>query len=295
MTRSYVHGHGAREHRRLQDQAGALVEIVHGGIAFPRGSAVLEVGCGVGAQTCTLAVRSPGARFTCIDVSAESLRRAAERVRAAGLRNVELRQADAMALPFGAGTFDHAFVCFVLEHLRDPVAALAAVRRVLRPGGTITVVEGDHGLTAFHPDHPAAHAAIDCQVRLQARAGGNALIGRQLYPLLRAAGFREVRAEPRMVYVDGSRPRLADAFTRKTFTAMIQGVRAPALEAGLLEPETFDAGVRALERAAEPDGVFCYTFFRAVGVRQRGTRSGARAPSGRARGGPRGARSGRGG
>lgn len=272
MTRSYVHGHGVREHRRLADQAGALVEIVHGGVAYPRGSRVLEVGCGVGAQTCTLAARSPGARFTSIDVSTASLRKASARVRAAGLRNVELRQADVMALPFEAGSFDHAFVCFVLEHLTEPARALAALRRVLRPGGTVTVVEGDHGLTAFHPDDPAAHAAIDCLVRLQARAGGDALIGRQLHPLLRAAGFGEVRAEPRMVYVDGSRPGLADAFTRKTFTAMVRGVRAPALAAGLVDAATFDAGVRALRRAARPDGVFCYTFFRAVGVRPGQTR-----------------------
>lgn len=266
MARAYVHGHGDREHQRLHDQAGALVEIVHGGVAYPRGSRVLEVGCGVGAQTCTLAGRSPGARFTAIDVSEASLRKASARVRAACLRNVELRHADVGALPFAAGSFDHAFVCFVLEHLEDPVRALRAVRRVLRPGGTITVVEGDHGLTAFHPDAAAAHAAIDCLVRLQARAGGDALIGRQLYPLLRAAGFREVRAEPRIVYVDGSRPDLADAFTRKTFTAMVRGVRAPALAAGLLDAATFDAGVRALGRTARRDGVFCYTFFRAVGT-----------------------------
>jgi hypothetical protein len=69
-----------------------------------------------------------------------------------------------------------------------------------------------------------------------------------------------------VVYVDGSRPGLADAFTRKTFGAMIQGVREPAMAAGLIDASTFDAGIRALDRAAEPDGVFCYTFFRAVGV-----------------------------
>jgi hypothetical protein len=67
-----------------------------------------------------------------------------------------------------------------------------------------------------------------------------------------------------MVYVDGSRPNLADGFTRRTFTAMIAGVREPAIAAGLSDPERFDAGITALGRAAEPDGVFCYTFFKAV-------------------------------
>jgi hypothetical protein len=93
------------------------------------------------------------------------------------------------------------------------------------------------------------------------------LIGRRLYPLLAEAGFRDVRVSPRMAYADGSRPDMADGFTRKTFAAMIEGVREPALAAGLITPRRFDEGIRALHRAAEPDGVFCYSFFKAVGCR----------------------------
>jgi hypothetical protein len=102
---------------------------------------------------------------------------------------------------------------------------------------------------------------------LQRRAGGNALIGRQVYPLLVAAGFDDVRVSPRMVYVDASRPKLVDGFTLKTFTAMIEGVREPAIAAGLLDAATFDAGIRALRRTTEADGVFCYTFFKGVATR----------------------------
>ena len=128
------------------------------------------------------------------------------------------------------------------------------------------MVEGDHGSAHFHPDSAAAQAAIDAQVRLQAAAGGDALIGRRLYPLLRGAGLEDVRVEPRIVYVDGSRPDLIDGFTRRTFTAMIEGVRDPALAAGLLDAEAFDAGVRDLHRTAADDGTFSYTFFKGVGV-----------------------------
>ena len=180
---------------------------------------------------------------------------------------MQFQQADIFALPFNPASFDHVFVCFVLEHLSRPVEALATLRKLLRPGGSVTVIEGDHGSAYFHPDSDAAHAAIRCQVELQRAAGGNALIGRQLYPLLRQAGFDAVRVSPRMVYVDSSRPHLVDGFTRKTFTAMIEGVREPAIKAGMAEPEVFDAGIRALYRAAETDGVFCYTFFKAVGER----------------------------
>ncbi|HPJ84161.1 MAG TPA: SAM-dependent methyltransferase, partial [Methanothrix sp.] len=107
--------------------------------------------------------------------------------------------------------------------------------------------------------------AIDCQVRLQERAGGNAMIGRELYPLLSRAGFSEVSVSPRMVYADGSRPAMAEGFTRRTFTAMIEGVRDAALAEGMMAAAEFDEGVGDLYRTSEEDGVFCYTFFKATG------------------------------
>jgi SAM-dependent methyltransferase len=268
MSGGYAHGYQPRENERLHEQAGTLVDLLHSDTTYPRGSAVLEAGCGVGAQTVTLARRSPDARFTSVDVSADSIAESRRRVQRAGLTNVELRQADILDLPFESESFDHVFVCFVLEHLARPVEALMALNRVLRPGGTTTVIEGDHGSAYFHPDSPAAHAAIACQVELQRRAGGNALIGRQLHPLMVEAGLDAVHVSARMVYVDSSRPELVDGFTRRTFTAMIEGVREPAIAAGLIEPSRFDAGIRALHRTTEADGVFCYTFFKGVGTKR---------------------------
>jgi hypothetical protein len=165
------------------------------------------------------------------------------------------------------GSFDHIFVCFVLEHLPQPIHALRAMKQVLNRGGSITVIEGDHGSTYFYPDSEAAQKAIQCQVDLQRKAGGNSLIGRELYPLLKNAGFSSVRVSPRMVYVDASKPALVDGFTKKTFTAMIEGIRQSAFEAGIIDQPTFDKGIRDLYRTAEKDGVFCYTFFKAVAIK----------------------------
>ncbi len=265
MNQEYVHGYEPNEAVRLQDQADTLVELLHSDTHFSEGCTVLEAGCGVGAQTITLARNSSGAKITSVDISASSLEQAESHARAAGIDNVTFQQADIFSLPFQPDSFDHVFICFVLEHLPRPADALANLRAVLRPGGTITVIEGDHGSTYFHPENEAADAAIQCQVELQRMAGGNAHIGRQLYPLLSQSGFDSVRVSPRMVYADASKPDLVDGFTKKTFTAMIEGTRGSALEAGIIEPAAFDDGVQALYRTAEPDGTFCYTFFKAVG------------------------------
>jgi SAM-dependent methyltransferase len=261
----YVHGYDRRANTRLQDQADALVDLLHCDTRYPEGSLVLEAGCGVGAQTVTLVRNSPRAQFVSIDISAQSLAAAKAKVQAP---NVRFQQADVFKLPFAHESFDHVFVCFLLEHVARPLEVLARLKEVLKPGGSVTVIEGDHGSTYFHPDSEAAHDAIRCQVELQRAAGGNANIGRELYPLLTQAGFEGVGVSPRMVYVDSSRPHLVEGFTRKTFTAMIEGVRSRAIGARMITPERFDEGIRALYRTAEEDGVFCYTFFKGYAVKR---------------------------
>jgi SAM-dependent methyltransferase len=255
----YVHGYSAVEARRLGDQADTLALLLHGDTYYEPGSKVLEVGCGVGAQTVHLVASSPQADITAVDVSAGSLAMARARV---GDR-VTWRQADLFALPFADNEFDHLFVCFVLEHLTDPTAALRTLHRVLRPGGTLTVIEGDHGSAYFHPHSEYARRTIECLVRLQP---GNALIGRQLHPLLTTAGYHQVTVTPRTVYADGSRPAMVEGFTRNTFVAMIEPVRDEAIAAGLITSAEWERGIVDLRSTADPGGTFNYTFFKATAV-----------------------------
>jgi len=130
MASAYVHGYDRKEAQRLQDQATTLVDLLHMDTAFPAGSTVLEAGCGVGAQTVAIAARSPGAHITSIDLSEVSLQAARKAVEANGLSNVRLLQGDIMHLEFAPDSFDHVFICFVLEHLPQPMAALDALKRV---------------------------------------------------------------------------------------------------------------------------------------------------------------------
>ena len=268
MTKNaYVHGYSAREATRLNDQAETLDNLLHHDTLFNPGDLVLEAGCGVGAQTRIIAPKNPETRFVSVDLSVESLTSAKKTTDSLQIRNVEYQQADIFKLPFSDATFDGILVCFVLEHLHDPLAALRELKRVLKKDGTIMVIEGDHGSTFFYPDSSYAHRAIDCQVQLQKKHGGNCNIGRELYPLLSNSGFRNIHVTPRMVYVDASHPRLVEGFIRNTFTAMIEGVGSEAFRQGIVDEETFNRGIHDLYRTAEADGVFSYTFFKGIATK----------------------------
>ena len=268
MTKtSYVHGYSAREATRLNDQAETLDNLLHHDTLFNPGDLVLEAGCGVGAQTRIITPKNPETRFIAVDLSVESLASAKETMHSLKIHNVEFQQADIFKLPFSDNVFDGILVCFVLEHLHDPLSALRELKRVLKKDGVIMVIEGDHGSTFFYPDSSYAHLAINCQVQLQKKHGGNCNIGRELYPLLSSSGFRNTHVTPRMVYVDASRPRLVDGFIRNTFTAMIEGVGPDALQQNITDKETFDKGIRDLYRTADSDGVFSYTFFKGTAIK----------------------------
>lgn len=212
-----------------------------------------------------LSKNSPQAQITSIDISEDSLNLARDRTAGEGITNVEFRLENIFYLPFGNESFDHVFVCFVLEHLMEPVKALASLRRVLRTGGTITVIEGDHGSCFFHPGTEAAVKAWNSLVEVQARLGGNSLIGRQVYPLLKRAGFSDITVSPRMVYSDPSRLHMEEGFVRRTIIPMVEGVRESAIGMGIIDAETFNRGIGDLHRTAGEEGTFAYTFFKGVG------------------------------
>jgi ubiquinone/menaquinone biosynthesis C-methylase UbiE len=264
----YVHGYSDREALRLNDQAETLDEIIHNDTIFSKGSFVLEAGCGVGAQTKIIATKNPESKFISVDLSEASISEAQKLIQSLDIHNVELRQADIYHLPFQDETFDSVIICFVLEHLHNPMEALKELKRVSKNGGTIIAIEGDHGSTFFYPDSKYAHSAIDCQIQLQKQNGGNSNIGRELYPLFKSVALSDVSVSPRMVYVDASKPQLVEGFIKNTFTAMIEGVGKKAVQQGIIDSSAFEKGINDLYRTSEPDGVFSYTFFKAFGVKE---------------------------
>jgi len=264
----YVHGYSKRETERLYDQAGSVRELIHPDTAYPPGSVVLEAGCSVGAQTLTLARNSPKAKFLSVDWAEDSLALARDVINRNKISNVEFLHADIFDLPIDEECVDHVFVCHLLEHLFDPVAGLMILQRYLKRGGSITVFEGDHGSCYFHPQTKEAVQAWNCLIEVQKRLGANSLIGRELFPLIQASGFRDIRVVPKMLYIDQTSPELRESFVNHTIIPMVEGVKTQSFDLGLINKQSWQKGIEGLHRTrTSKNGIFCYTFFKGTAIR----------------------------
>lgn len=262
---TYVHGYSQRETQRLYEQAEILEKILHTGIVFTAGVKVLEAGCGVGAQTRLLLKRNPEAEFTCIDISEKSIATAKKLKGKGGFENVTFQQANIHKLAFTDELFDHIFICFVLEHLDDPVKALKELKRVLKPNGTMTCIEGDHGSCFWYPETPESIAAWNGLIAAQCAYGHQPNIGRTLTPLLTEAGFKIQSCEPVWLYADRFKPDLRDGIVNHIIVPMVQSAQEKILKDNLVSKDIYQKGIADLSRVDQIDeGTFFYTWFKAV-------------------------------
>lgn len=262
----YVHGYTERERQRLQEQSLILEELLHAGTSYPAGSRVLEVGCGVGAQTLILLRRNPGIHLTSIDMSAESIQEAKESVVEAGYEGVEFRHENIFDHGLTPASFDHVFVCFVLEHLEDPVQALQQMMKLLKTGGSISLIEGDHSSGKWTPETVASRAAWDGLVTSQQMLGHDPNIGKALLPLMHEAGIFQPQVKPLEVYADQLVPERLDGAINQIIAPMVYSAEKFVLKNRLVDPGIWKQGLKDLSAVAtHPEGTFFYSWFKGVG------------------------------
>lgn len=129
-------------------------EVVH--TSVPDGAAVLvDVGCGPGVVALHLAASLPGCTVTALDSSQALLERVRHRAVAAGLGDRVRTVLGDLEQPLPTiGPADLVWASMVVHHVADPVAALSALRRVLRPGGTLVMIEFGSPPEVLSPDDP---------------------------------------------------------------------------------------------------------------------------------------------
>jgi SAM-dependent methyltransferase len=204
-----------------------------------------------------------------MDISEESLSMARDITGREGITNVEFIQSDLFDYRFEPESVDHIFVCFILEHLPDAVKALDIFRRALKKGGTLTIIEGDHGSGFWTPETTDSRKAWKGLILSQQDLGHDPNIGRRIYPLLSVSGFSINEVSPRWIYADQSNPVLLDGVINQIIAPMVFSAEKQVLESNLMDEETWKNGLRDIENVSiHPEGTFFYTWFKGVGEKR---------------------------
>jgi ubiquinone/menaquinone biosynthesis C-methylase UbiE len=245
----YVHGYATPEQERLVAQAEHWRErLIRDGTSLLPGARLLEVGCGAGAVLVVLGQEFPGVRLFGIDREPKQLAFAREHLARSGI-DATLVEADALALPFDAETFDHVWMMWFLEHVPDPVAALREARRVLARGGMITAIEVDYSTVRATPSSQAFEALVRAMVGAMSAAGWSDA-GTRLPQWLREAGFTTV--------VEGERPfwwQGSELASEASYAADVMGSALDALtQVPGADPSQLREGLADLRSLPAHDG-----------------------------------------
>lgn len=263
--KGYVHGFTRAEQDRLRRQARFLEHRVHDRLPFWKCRRLLEVGCGVGAQTEILLRHFPELYVTGIDQSDGNLARASENLRETpwAAERYDLRVEEATRLSFAAGSFDGAFLCWVLEHVGEPLRVLSEVRRVLRPGAPIVANEVLNATFFIDPYSPHTMAYWLAFNDHQIELGGDPFVGAKLGNLLLAVGYQDITTKVRNIHLDNRAPGERAEFLAFWTELLLSG--APGLhQAGKVSAATVDGMREELAGVGhDPNAVFFFSFVQA--------------------------------
>lgn len=263
----YIHGFTKEEQDRLYKQARIHENVIFKNIDFSRQHRIIEVGSGVGAQTQILLERFPHLHIDCVDASKEQITRAGQAHREAiSQGRVQLHESRAENLPFSDESMDGAFICWLLEHVQDPVEILEEVRRVLKSGGVIYCNEVFNSTFYLHPYSPATLKYWFEFNDYQWSIKGDPFVGGKLANYLMKAGFQSVTTEVLTHQYDNRTPKQRAAFIDYWCQLLLSG--APGLlKAGRVDQELIAEMTKELEQLKkDPDAVIFYSWILARAV-----------------------------
>jgi ubiquinone/menaquinone biosynthesis C-methylase UbiE len=230
------------------------------------GMNLLDAGCGPGTITVGLAkVVAPG-NVTGIDIEESQVDKANEYSHTQAVSNVRFQVGNIYELPFEDETFDGAFANALLQHLKNPLAALEELCRVIKRGGIIGVRDDDLGSMIFAPLCPRMERALELFKKITHASGGDPFVGRWHRSLLRQAGFTRTQGSASVEY-DGT---LETTTKRGDLAAvLLEHMTETAVLSGLASVDEMKALARACkEWGRRPDAFDAITWCEAIGWKE---------------------------
>lgn len=261
----YLHGFDETEQARLLRQAELMEQLVYRDVGFGECTKILEVGCGVGAQTSILLRRYPRIHVTCIDASEAQLETCRKHLSTLPYAQgrFEVLKMDATSLNFEANSYDGAFLCWVLEHIPQPIRVLNEVHRVVRPDGRVYVTEVMNHSFFLDPYSPNVWKYWMAFNDYQFDTGGDPFVGAKLGHFLTKAGFRRVETYIKTELLDNRMPHLrAQSLAERK--ELLLSAADQLVKSNYISQQLVDACLAELDAVmVNPDAVIMDSFMQA--------------------------------
>ncbi|MES2801688.1 MAG: class I SAM-dependent methyltransferase [Bdellovibrionota bacterium] len=268
MAQKYIHGFEKKEQDRLIYQADFLEPYIYQGVDLEFTKNLLEVGCGVGAQTQILCRRFPKLQIDGIDLSEAQLKTASKYLsKEIKSGRVSLQQQDAQKMKLSKTDYDAAFICWFLEHVPDPLLVLKNVYKNLKPGGKVYISEVFNHSLFMEPYSPAYLKYWFEFNDFQWEIKGHPFVGAQLGNLLKASGFKNINVEVRPFHFDAREPEKRAAFIDFFFDILLSAEQT-LIEKKRVSPQLIKqmkAEVEIVKKSK--NSVFFYSYVRATATK----------------------------
>ncbi len=262
---AYLHGFTNVEQERLRHQARFAEQSVYENVDLSGVDKLLEVGCGVGAQSEILLRRFPGISLTGVDLSESQLAGANVALEKLGFAQGRwnfLKQ-DACAMTLKAQSFDGAFLCWILEHASEPARVLSETRRMLRPGAVVYITEVMNSSFFLEPYSPALWKYWMAFNDYQYELGGDPFVGAKLGNLLLSTGFRDIETNIKSWHLDNRHPIKREEMITY-WSNLLWSASEQLIVANVVDEDLVATAKEEMKRVAtDPNAVFFYSFVQA--------------------------------
>jgi len=261
----YLHGYSETEQNRLRQQARFAEYTVYQDINFSGAENVLEVGCGVGAQSEILLRRFPDIKLQGIDIMEKQVNSAKEHLDSLAYAKgrYKLDQMNAQNMDFASNSFDGAFLCWVLEHIPNPSNVLSEVRRVLKPGSKVYVTEVLNSSFFLDPYSPNVWKYWMAFNDYQYANAGDPFVGAKLGNLMMSLGFKDIETKVKTWHLDNRQPEKRKE-TIDFWTDLLLSGADQLIKENVIDKKLADDTYKELKAvASNPNAVFFYSFIQA--------------------------------